>query len=222
VIVLDRIQVYPELTTGSARPLPEEFRGTERVYLTERRVADGEISAAESHALLLKRVAQLGSRHELLIMEGGSISLMQEICAHPLWRRHPLTLQYTPPPKENLYRERLERRIRAMLQPSSLGTSILSELATVWSDERTHAFVETICGYDTLLSWCRERGISPVEIESHAQDPDVMEDLVPRVLEAHITYAYSQVKAYDRFLPLLRAMGASESAPMMEQKAATG
>ncbi len=218
VIVLDRIQVYPEFYMGSGRPRPEELRGTERLYLTERRVVDGELSAAESHALLLALVGQLCTRHEILIMEGGSISLMEEICAHPVWSQHPLTLHYIPIPTERAYREQLQRRIRAMLKPSPGEPSILSELATVWGDERARAFVETVGGYHTLVAWCREMGISPADIESHAHDPGVVEVLVSRLLEATVTYGYSQEKAFARFLPLLQAMNASESAPVPKKE----
>ncbi len=220
VIVLDRIQIYPELSTGSGRPRPEELRGTERLYLTERRVADGELSAAESQALLLARVEELRTRHTILVMEGGSISLMQEICAHSVWRSHQLTLHYTPAPRESIYRELLQRRIRAMLQPSPGQPSILSELAAVWGDERAQAFVETIGGYHTLVAWCRERGISPADIESHAHAPDVVEVLLSRMLEANVAYGYSQGRAFARLLPLLQSMKVSERAPAPGKKEA--
>ncbi|WP_433573671.1 isopentenyl transferase family protein [Streptomyces sp. CA-251247] len=87
VLVLDRIQCYPELAIGSARPTSDTLRGTTRLYLDDGPLSPhGPIAAVPGIDRLLLRLRQgLEDGTRALVIEGGSISLLHELLARPEW-----------------------------------------------------------------------------------------------------------------------------------------
>lgn len=84
VIALDRVQCCPEMSTCSGRPLPAELRATRRIYLASRAVREGIIAADEAHALLVDLVDRRSAAGGV-ILEGGSISLINRMILDPYW-----------------------------------------------------------------------------------------------------------------------------------------
>jgi adenylate dimethylallyltransferase len=200
VIVLDRVQVYRELTIGSGRPLPEELDGTTRIYLTDRRVAEGELLAAEAYALLLRQIETLGSRHSLLILEGGSVSLCTTLFENGLLEHGTSVVQYLPVHDESAYRQRLFARIRDMLHAHDGRMSILDELAGVWGEPQQRSFVQTIGGYSAIVNWCSQRGISPLDLPAYGHDPGVRADLAAAMLLSYLEYSYRQRDVFHHLI----------------------
>jgi hypothetical protein len=65
VIALDRIQVCPEMATGSGRPRPEEIWGVPHCYLAESRVRDGDwIGTLDGYRTLRRWCEDHGRRPE--------------------------------------------------------------------------------------------------------------------------------------------------------------
>lgn len=208
VLVLDRIQAYAELSVGGGRPSVDELGGTTRVYLVEQRVVDGELTAVEALKLLVLRLGLLGSAHDALILEGGSLSLLWELTRGDWVLGDECTVTHLTFDDEKAYRARLSARIREMLSPSSGGPSLLSELATLWRDERTHRFVRSICGYDAVLEWCRDHRISPTEVDQVGQQPENLRALHDRVLESHFAYGLKQRREQAEIVRHLESQGA--------------
>lgn len=148
VIVLDRVQVYQELTIASGRPLASELDGTTRIYLTERRVADGELLVSEAFYLLLRQIETVRLSHPCLILEGGSVSLCTALFEGGLLEHAPSSVQYLTLPSKAVYRQRLVARILEMLRGR---VSILDELAQVWWTPQQRMFAQTIGGYSAIV-----------------------------------------------------------------------
>jgi len=190
--MLDRIQCYRELTTTSGRPRPAEIGGTTRLYLDDRRVADGELTAADAYAKLRQILQHLVFRHPCVILEGGSLSLCPALFAGDALADKRVTLQHVTIPDMALYRERLYARILDMLAPNDHRLTMLEELANVWPLAATQPFVRTIGGFDVLIAWCERTGIAPGELRAAARHVAVRRALAGLVLERHIEHAQTQ------------------------------
>jgi tRNA A37 N6-isopentenylltransferase MiaA len=209
VIVLDRLQVYRDLATGTGRPSPEELHGTERIYLADRCAQDGDFPAADAHASLLQHLERLARRDVPVILEGGSLSLLQQISERFEIRRHACTLRCTTFDTADHYRGLLLRRIAEMLAPAAPGrASIVAELAGAWRHEDARPFIRTICGYDAVLAWCQEEKVDPTDIEAQLGDPRALRAMEARILAAHFTYGESQRRALTEIGDRLAGMGA--------------
>lgn len=209
VIVLDRLQVYRDLATGTGRPSPEELHGTERFYLADRCARDGDFPAADAYVSLLLHLERLARRDVPVILEGGSLSLLQQISERFEIRRHACTLRCTTFDTAEHYRGLLLSRVAEMLAPAAPGrASILVELASAWKHEDSRQFVRTICGYDAVLEWCEEEAVDPASIEAHLTDPRALRAIEARILAAHFAYGESQRRALTEISDRFESMGA--------------
>ena len=199
VIVLDRVQVYPELTIGSGRPLLHELDGTTRIYLAHRRVADGELSTAEAYHLALQQLDVLALEHDFAILEGGSISLCTMLFENDGLSDYPVTIEHLRVQDEKAYSQRQFYRILEMLKPKIGQPSILDELANVWREPKQRAFVQTVGGYSAIVDWCYRLGISPFDLTTYCHDPATRADLAKHILPSYLEYSYLQ---NDLFLGL--------------------
>lgn len=163
VIVLDRIQCFPDLATGSGRPSAAEVGATRRIYLADRQVIDGELPADQANTLLHQHVAAL-AHVPLLILEGGSVSLLKTIAADPRWRAHEQTWERLPLQAPAGYLSQAKARILSMLLPSNGTRSMLDELSRLWSDQRSHHILRGIVGYRTAISYAEQLAITPAEL----------------------------------------------------------
>jgi hypothetical protein len=193
VVVLDRFQVFNELATGTGRPSAEECTGTERHYLTRRRVAEGELSADESLRLLAQLIWHLSRGPECLILEGGSIALCSKLFDSGLLHGHEVRMEHLTVANSRVYRARVQRRVEAMLTGFEGHPSMMEELAALWNKRSHMAFVETIAGYDAVVLDCRRSGRCPGERIGEVPEAPLIE----AVVAAHLTYAAAQQRVFQ-------------------------
>jgi adenylate dimethylallyltransferase len=194
VVVIDRFQVFPELAMGTGRPSLMETAGTVRLYLDERRVSSGELSAHEAYDKLVPMLVALSRVHDTIILEGGSISLWALIKERRLFDNAGTRLEILWADSEGRYRANLRERVQAMLSPYASPASMLVELARVCRQPAQRAFLRTVAGYDALMGYCEGRGIDPLALAAEPLDPA----LVMAVVEAHVRYARAQHVAFER------------------------
>ncbi|UIF88378.1 isopentenyl transferase family protein [Cupriavidus sp. UYPR2.512] len=209
VIVLDRIQCFPDLAVGSGRPAVDELRSTRRVYIADRKVADGELAAATANAFLHEHVARLLQKESLLILEGGSVSLLRTIAADPRWATYEQTWERLALQDVAGYLSKAKSRIREMLAPADGSRSMLDEIAGLWPDARTHAVLNGIVGYRSIIAYA-DRYRIPVGRLPHALSPGQSDQLVQEIAGEYFVYARWQ----ERELPVMS--GRSIAVPKLE------
>ncbi|MBD2345850.1 isopentenyl transferase family protein [Anabaena subtropica] len=200
VIVLDRIQIYRELTTGSGRPLIDELDGTTRIYLEDRQITDGELTTVESLSLALQHIDRLSQQHNLLILEGGSISLCTSLFKSGILDNYQTTIEYLTVQDEELYHSRMWRRMQKALMYNPRQPSLIEELSRVWKQPEKLAFVQTVVGYDVLIDWCQRFNFSPDEMWHNFQDNSLYINLTQEMFSAYIQYSQNQRKAFDQLV----------------------
>lgn len=209
VIVLDRIQCFPELAVGSGRPGADELRSTRRVYLADRKVAQGELPAATANALVHTHVARLLQDENLVLLEGGSVSLLQAIAADPRWAGYEQTWERLVLQDVEGYLAKAASRIRDMLAPADGSPSMLDEIAALWPDARTHAVLNGIVGYRSIIAYAGRYGI-PVDRLAHDLTAAQIDRIVQDIAREFLVYARWQ----ERELPLVT--GGSIAVPELE------
>ena len=188
--MLDRIQCFPDLAVGSGRPSAAELRATSRIYITNRNVTDGELSAAEANALLHEHLARLSPNAPLLILEGGSISLLRTMAADPPWRAHNQTWERLRLPSTDGHLAKAESRVLEMLMPSEGTRSMMDEIASLWPDVRSHAVLRGIIGYRTAIAYAERCGIPITELPRLPQNR--LEYLAKEIASEYLVYARQQ------------------------------
>ncbi|GLY94077.1 hypothetical protein Acsp02_13330 [Actinoplanes sp. NBRC 103695] len=191
IIVLDRVQCYAELAVGSARDYGAGQ--DDRIFLDERRVVDGMLSAAQAYRRLCHTLEERRAEgNRVVVLEGGSTSLIAQMAADSTWRRHArVSVRWLSPGAG--YRERLSRRVKNMLS----GTpSMVDEVRALWPDPRTHAVLAEITGYREVIAAMRTGGTLDF-------DPATMNTLIEDVTAAHVAYSQRQRHQFSSMLPLL-------------------
>jgi hypothetical protein len=194
VVVLDRFQIFDELAVGCGRPTPQEIVGTKRIYLTARRVAEGELPAEDCYDLILEIVDSLSRDYRHLVLEGGSISLCALLFRRGLLGRHEVRVEQLVVDDERAYRRRVRARVVDMLTAKSDRPSMIEELSCVWDRPRELAFVETIAGYGAIMDHCRNAGENARAL---ARKPP-SDALVDAVTSSHLAYARDQRRVFRR------------------------
>ena len=162
VIVLDRIQCHPEIAVGSGRPPHAELRGTARHYLLERPLAEATVPTEEAHRALISLVDAHARGEELLILEGGSVSLLERMVSDPYWKRYAWSWERLSLPSTPDFPSRLKRRMGEMLRPADGSPGMLHELAAAWPDPRSRAAVLDLFTYELAAQATAHAGL-PVE-----------------------------------------------------------
>jgi adenylate dimethylallyltransferase len=194
VIVLDRVQCCPQIATGSGRPLPSELGSTQRIYLADRPLAEGIVDAGTAHARLKQEVEQRKNEFGL-ILEGGSISLLNKIMSDPywsdnfLWRSHRLRLD-----EPNAFLGRARRRVRQMLTPGDDRPTLLEELVAHWKDAASRLVLEDVDGYRYVIRFAHDRNL-PVD---HLLDlgPNLREHLIEGIAQEYLEHARWQERDF--------------------------
>jgi adenylate kinase family enzyme len=201
VIVLDRIQIYQELATGSGRPAVEELEGTTRVYLEKRRIADGELSAQEAFSKTIRLLEVLFLKHKLLILEGGSISLCQYLFKSGILYNYQTTIQYLSVGNEVSYYRCLWNRMHNALVSRLGQRSLVEELDRVWRQQHELAFVRTILGYNILADWCEQFGQPPCQTWNTIQEDDSLyAQLTDQMFSAYLKYSQHQQQVFQKLI----------------------
>ncbi|WP_367683169.1 isopentenyl transferase family protein [Xanthomonas oryzae] len=190
VIALDRIQCCPEMSTCSGRPLPAELRATRRIYLTSRAVREGIIAADEAHALLVDLV----DRHSAVggvILEGGSISLINRMILDPYWandwqwRSHRLLLG-----ERADFLDRALRRGEKMLRTGMGRPSLLEELVALWPDPALRPTIEDVDGYRYAIRFARQWNVPVGQLLSIGDE--MKQRLIHGIAEEYLGHAQWQ------------------------------
>jgi hypothetical protein len=197
VVVLDRIQCYPELAVGSGRPQEAELRGTRRIYLTHRRVTEGDLDPAAAHSLLTAWVERLALEADTIILEGGSMSLLQAMMESSFWASYRRSHEHLRPADEASYAARIEVRVAGMLHARPGEPSMLSELTALGAVPEAWAFVQTVIGYGAIFGWCRENGLALADLRRPLESKQTAH-LTRRITEAHLAYAEKQDEVFER------------------------
>ncbi|KAK5578119.1 hypothetical protein RB653_003072 [Dictyostelium firmibasis] len=136
VVVLDRIQCFPELSITSGRPEENEYSGTKRIYLTDLMVEPGNDNIKETFFInsLFTILDEIKRNHDIeksnengigCVLEGGSITLLKEII--PNINKFPYKISsviYIRPnnsiENHKLYKAKIFKRVSQMLFPTEV------------------------------------------------------------------------------------------------------
>lgn len=186
VVVADRIQCYLDLPVTSARQ-----DGLNRHHLANRAVPDGDYPTHEAAYALLRKVEVLSRTHEHVVVEGGSISLLQRFAA--CRGRFPFRLVSTvlPLTDERTHLNRLRTRAEQMV-----ADGMLDEIAKAWQHREQRPFVESVNGPEAVLRWCRETSTHPEDLPGI--DIPAIAELTERIAVVHHEHSLEQHAAFTR------------------------
>ncbi|SDO75526.1 Isopentenyl transferase [Streptomyces sp. cf386] len=195
IVVADRLQCFTDLATTSARA-GADVPGVSRHWLGDRTFADGDLPAAEATDALIALVERLASGHPLVIVEGGSISLLRELCerrADLTWR---LTVRLLPLPARDEYLANLTRRAHEMLTPGACGPGLLQELATLWCDPRRRLLAASVNGFEAVLECCAKYSLDVESIGEQDIPERVLNRIAELIAERHAEHGSLQYRVF--------------------------
>ncbi|RAT11855.1 MULTISPECIES: isopentenyl transferase family protein [Lonsdalea] len=158
VLVLDRIQCCPDVAIGSGRPSEQELRGTKRVYLNSRPIAQGIISAQQAVERLHQLIDHYSAIYPLIILEGGSVSILQEMVKHRTWgQQYAWSFEPVPMPSTEHFLKRATQRVWEMFYPGDGLKSLLDEMVQIWAYPEYRYTLADIDGYRCIISYMHQR-----------------------------------------------------------------
>ncbi|MFF5493967.1 isopentenyl transferase family protein [Streptomyces aquilus] len=196
VVVADRLQCFTDLATASARA-GADVPGVRRHWLGDRTVADGDLGAGAATDALVALVEQLGRRHRLVIVEGGSISLLRELAVRRAaldWR---LTVQLLAPPDRAEYVANLTRRAHEMLAPDPPGRSLLDELAALWREPQQRWLTASVNGFEAVLECCAKYGIDVTTLGEQSLSAHILNRMAALIAERHAEHGFLQHRVFS-------------------------
>ncbi|WP_082568934.1 TIGR00730 family Rossman fold protein [Rhizobacter sp. Root1221] len=200
IVVADRIQCFVDLKVTSARATDSKAQGVVRYHLAERRVCDGDMTARSAGQALTYILGALASKGRFVIVEGGSISLLQEF-----FSSNDLPFDVSVDVRligdRQAHRQRLLHRAHQMLSPPLGGPGLLQELAAAWHIEAQRAFVASVNGPEAVVAWCQRHGIDPADLPRKGLSQQVLDELAEAIADVHLEHAEDQERA---FLQLFR------------------
>lgn len=191
VLVLDRIQCCPDVAIGSGRPSEQELCGTKRIYLDSRPITQGIISAQQAVERLHQRVDHYSAIHPLIILEGGSVSLLQEMVKHQSWgQKYAWSFEPIPMPSIEHFLQRATQRVWEMFYPGDGLKSMLDEMVQIWANPECRDTIADIYGYRCIISYVRQRQ-RHVDHILH-MSPDEQQQLAEEIAREYWRYALWQ------------------------------
>ncbi|KUL21164.1 isopentenyl transferase family protein [Streptomyces regalis] len=195
IVVADRVQCFTDLATTSARA-GADVPGVRRHWLGDRTFADGDLSATEAADALVELVERLAARHRLVIIEGGSISLLRVLCARGpqlAWRA---TVRLLPLPAYDVYLANLTRRAHAMLTPGVCGPGLLQELAVLWHDPRQRRLAASVNGFEAVLECCAKYSYDATAIDKQEIPEHILHRIAALIAERHAEHGILQHRVF--------------------------
>ncbi|WP_128436540.1 isopentenyl transferase family protein [Streptomyces cyaneus] len=195
IVVADRLQCFTDLATTSARA-GADVPGVRRHWLGDRTFADGDLSATRAADALVELVERLAARHRLVIIEGGSISLLRVLCARRpqlAWR---LTVRLLELPEYDVYLANLTRRAREMLTPSACGPGLLQELAALWHDPRQRRLAASVNGFEAVLECCAKYSLDAATIDRQEIPERILHRIAGLIAERHAEHGILQHRVF--------------------------
>jgi len=206
VIALDRMQCHPEIGIGSGRPTADELAGTRRLYLQDRPLSHGPISAGPAVDRLVHMQRHLlGGGVTALVLEGGSISLLHELLGRTDWREGwKVSVTVCVEGSARRYEEGVTARVEEMVGyggPAGART-LQDELADLWDDPAARKQAYEVIGYKEAIDLCEQRSFLPQELTGpHGRLWRY--ELSRRIRDGHLTYSRQQRAALAEALPAL-------------------
>lgn len=192
VIVLDRVQIHSDLAISSGRPSPEEYAGTQRVYLAERPVCDGEMHAEEAVFLLYAHLSRLQNRRDVII-EGGSCSVVRLLHQQGFFRLSNIAeCLWLTVADHAAYRRRVEQRVTGMVREG-----MIEEICTAAQTPEGYANLRTMVGPNVVLEWAAQTGLSLGTLAREAQGAETQNILTRLIVQSHIRYADEQEQCWQ-------------------------
>ncbi|MGQ4601143.1 isopentenyl transferase family protein [Nocardia sp. R6R-6] len=187
VVVADRIQCYVDLETTSAR-----FTDTaDRHHLDDRLVQDGDYPTEEAAARLLAHVRDLAAHYPVVVVEGGSISVLRHFARYHRRSPFPLHARVLDPGSDSDYFDRLRDRATRMID-----AGLLDEFVTAWSHTAQRRFVASINGFEAIVQWCERTGTHPEDLLGVTNDDPVSAELADAVARAHAEHGHEQYAVF--------------------------
>ncbi|WP_310124044.1 isopentenyl transferase family protein [Pseudomonas oryzihabitans] len=206
VIALDRVQCCSDIAVGSGRPAAEELQATRRLYLDERSVKQGIPTAEEAHERLKALVDQLRQQEDGLILEGGSISLLNRMVADPYWEQ-PFTWQLHRLRLDSAqtFLSRAQARVETMLQGSP---GLLDELLAAWREPLARPVIADVDGYRQALAFARQHELA-VEALPDLSD-SLRRQLISDIAQEYLEHAYWQERDFPDIPESWRIQGSGQ------------
>lgn len=193
VVVLDRFQVFRELSAGTGRPYDHECEGTERIYLCDRSVREGELALRTAEKLFFHQLDQVAARSPNpsggidCIVEGGSISLLGAVFGGIPLRSYRITLAYVPTGEPRQYREKLRRRAQDWLDRGDQRTLVDEALYVLRAFPEQADFLASIVSYKALVRRAKGKHLA-------------LEGLVDEIVQDVFNYAQAQVALMEEIV----------------------
>ncbi len=198
IVVADRIQCFVDLEVTSARTPAADEHGIPRHYLAQRHVRDGDLSAASAARSLGYLLGALAARHRFVVVEGGSISLLEAFFGGT----DPLPFDWSVDVRRiadrQAHRQRLLQRAHEMLVPPQGGDGLLEELAAAWRHPSQRDFVATVNGPEAIVAWCQRHDVDPATLRHDALSRKVLDELAEAIADAHVVHVDEQEAAFAR------------------------
>jgi len=192
IVVADRIQCFIDIPVTSARA--SDMKDLSYNYIRERTIADGDYAPKEAITDLMRRIDELAASHRLIVLEGGSISLLTELA-----RRAELPFQLNvhvmSMGERGQHWQRLRSRAREMLSPANKQPGLLQELSKAWQQVPQRPFVAGINGFEAVISWCQRHGVDPAEVGEQPPSERGMDELAAEIANAHMDHSLEQEAA---------------------------
>ncbi|QTG17184.1 isopentenyl transferase (plasmid) [Agrobacterium tumefaciens] len=197
VIALDRVQCCPQIASGSGRPLARELRATKRLYLDSRPLREGIIDAESAHLRLTMEVD--GHRNEPgLILEGGSISLLNYMARSQFWtsgfRWNVKRLRLGDP---DAFLQRAKERVQQMFVATDERPSLLQELVALWEEKDVRHILQDVDGYRYAIRFAKQHGL-PIDELLHLHS-DRRQDLIDGIAHEYLEHAHWQERDFPKW-----------------------
>lgn len=190
VVVADRIQCFRDIPVTSARLDSDAASGIERIHLRNLDIPDGDYAPGDATSDLLRLVGDLTERHPLVIVEGGSISVLQRFVKPE--RGFQLTADVLRITDADVYWRRLRSRAERMLRPAGQVPGLLEEFSAAWRHPKRRGFVASISGFDAVVQWCSQHGVDPDSVAAIRHDDRLVASMADAVADLHAYYGMEQ------------------------------
>ncbi|MDF3150090.1 isopentenyl transferase family protein, partial [Streptomyces sp. T21Q-yed] len=155
-----------------------------------------DLSAAEAADALVELVERLAARHRLVIIEGGSISLLRVLCARRAQLAWRLTVRLLPLPACDVYLANLTHRAREMLTPGVCGPGLLQELAALWHDPRQRRLAASVNGFEAVLECCAKYSLDAATIDKQKIPEHILHRIAALIAERHAEHGILQHRVF--------------------------